>query len=136
MSVRWLEELNADSLPLAGSKIYRLAELARLDLTVPPGFVVTTEAYRDYLNDSGIEPEIDSLIASLSNARDVDALTDCAARIGELFERVPFGAALEHAIVQAYDQLCDRRAALALPVAVRSSATGEDAADASFAGQF
>lgn len=136
MTVRWLEALDAESLPLAGSKINRLPELARLGLTVPPGFVVTTEAYRAFLDASGIEREIDAQIATLADPRNVDALTACSARIAEHFEGVPLDDALTSAIETAYDELCDRRTALALPVAVRSSATGEDAADASFAGQF
>ncbi len=75
MTIRWLESLGDADLPLAGSKITRLAELARIGLTVPPGFVVTTDTFLAHLQTSG-----------LGNAIDIEV-----ARIGD-----PFGRAAIH----------------------------------------
>lgn len=136
MSITWLHDLAPTAVARAGAKLSRLAELIRAGVEVPPGFVVPTEAYRQFLESSKITPAIDAEVARIVSADDVDALTLHSERIQSLFEHAPIDAALASEISEAYETLCDRKAALALPVAVRSSATGEDAADASFAGQF
>jgi pyruvate, water dikinase len=136
MTIRWLEALDAAALPLAGSKITRLADLARAGLTVPPGFVVTTDAFLAHLAQGVLAHEIDAEVARIRDPSDVAALNTHAARIQQLVDTAPIDPAVVAAIADAYDALCDRRSALAVPVAVRSSATGEDASDASFAGQF
>ena len=68
-----------------------------------------------------------------ADPEDVDA---ASARIRELFAATPMSDALTAAIVEAYEELCLRCVDVNVPTAVRSSATGEDAADASFAGIF
>ncbi|MSR14595.1 MAG: pyruvate kinase [Gammaproteobacteria bacterium] len=136
MTVCWLESLTDDSLPLAGSKITRLAELARAGLTVPTGFVVTTHAFKTHLAGTGLAQALDAEIARIKDPHDIAVLTEHANHIQHLFDLHSLDSTLATAITEAYEELCDRRTALALPVAVRSSATGEDASDASFAGQF
>ncbi len=135
-AICWLDALTADATPLVGSKLSRLAEMHRARLQVPAGFAVTTDAYRTFLVDGDLTRAIDAEVASVRDAEDVPALEAHSARIAAMFANVPLGAPLAMAITEAYDILCDRAEAVTLPVAVRSSATGEDAADASFAGQF
>lgn len=111
-----------------GGKAANLGELVRARLPVPPGFVVTTDAYRAFVDTHGLADQIVSLVPP-----DVDA--DPAAyelaqqRIAELFADGTLGPGLTVAITTAYEQLGSP------PVAVRSSATAEDLAEASFAGQ-
>ena len=109
-----------------GAKLGRLAELAALvgsagsigrGLSVPSGFAVTVAGYRHqaaHLGLAGLAPE--------------------AARSRLLTEAVE--PALASAITAAYDELCEQHLDLGLPVAVRSSAVGEDGAATSFAGAF
>ncbi len=98
----------------AGGKGANLGELARAGFPVPPGFLITTAGYDDYVAATGIG-------AQLAAAPD-----GAAARA--LFE-APIPADLADEIRAAYRELGQG------PVAVRSSATAEDLADASFAGQ-
>ena len=135
MLVRWLEQLEPDiALATAGSKIARLAELAAIGISVPDGFVVTTAAHRAFVAGTDTASFIDAELAKIDGAP--DALEPVAAAVRAAIEAVSIPPELADAVVQAYDELCDRRTALSIPVAVRSSAMGEDAADASFAGQF
>jgi len=107
-----------DDATVVGGKAARLGELARAGLSVPPGFVLTAEAFRAFLRSCGLDqPE--------------GPVSD-----GALLERLratSWPEKLRAETDSAYEEL--RRRAGGAPVAVRSSATAEDSAGASFAGQ-
>jgi rifampicin phosphotransferase len=95
-----------------GGKAAALAELLRAGFPVPPGFVVTTDAYRSFLAANGLDRQTTDLHEAI-----------CAA---------PIPAEIELAVTGAYAELCDGDP---IAVAVRSSATVEDLPTGSFAGQ-
>ncbi len=107
-----------DDIAVVGGKAANLGELVRAGLPVPPGFVVTTDAYREVVVANGLTEAILDRAASGDGAG-IRALIEAAA--------VP--ASLRDELAVAYADLGSP------PVAVRSSATAEDLAGASFAGQ-
>lgn len=113
--------------PEVGGKATGLAALIARGFPVPPGFCVTTDAYREAVREGGLEDRIAELVKSADYH---DDNTLMSARIGELFASLTLPERVETAIRAAYEQLGDD-----VHVAVRSSATAEDLADASFAGQ-
>jgi phosphohistidine swiveling domain-containing protein len=119
--IRQFREVGREEIEIAGGKGANLGELTRAGLPVPPGFVVTTDAYRAFVEAAGIGPAIMEL-ASAGGA-------EAAERIRELFRSHPVPDELRQ-IVSAYQALGEE-----IPVSVRSSATAEDLAEASFAGQ-
>jgi len=129
--VRWFRDISLDDRPLVGGKGASLGELERAGIPVPPGFVVTTGAFEAAL--AAIDPDgtIRRRVAAL-DADDLPAVTAAAASIRERF----MGGALPERLVAevsgAYRVLATEDART--PVAVRSSATSEDSAEASFAG--
>lgn len=106
---------------VAGGKGANLGELVRAGLPVPPGFVVTTEAYREFVRATGIGPQILALATTPGE--------DSAEQIRTLFRSHDLPTALASETVAARQVLGEG------PVAVRSSATAEDLEGASFAGQ-
>ena len=126
--VSWLTELGTGDGALAGGKGANLGELLRARLPVPPGFVVTTDAYRHFVAANSLQPQIERL-AQASPPEDLTALTGAANAIGALFARAIMPPEVATAIREAYATLRGP------PVAVRSSATAEDLPGASFAGQ-
>ncbi|GAA4845172.1 hypothetical protein GCM10023403_04130 [Pseudonocardia benzenivorans] len=128
-----------EAVAAAGSKIGRLADLHRAGVEVPQGFAVTVDAYRRHCADAGLDPRIDAILAPLvadpAGPSEAEVGTASAA-IRELFVTTPMSDALVAEITEAYEELCVRCVDVNVPTAVRSSATGEDAADASFAGIF
>ena len=114
---------------VVGGKGASLARLARAGFHVPPGFHVTTSAYRDFIGRSTLHQPV---LAAMSAVDVSDAATfDAAsARICELFTGQPLPAPTAAAIAGAYASLGDDT-----PVAVRSSATVEDLPGMSAAGQ-
>lgn len=125
--VAWLEELSKDDIGLAGGKGANLGELLRAGLPVPPGFVVTSEAFMQTIEEAGICQELLDKIAT-AEVDDTAALGALAADQQVLVGKAELPPAVRQAIVAAYRHLGGG------PVAVRSSATIEDSAGASFAG--
>ena len=113
-----------------GGKGASLARMAAAGLSVPPGFHVTTAAYRRFVTENGLQEEI--LAAVLAVTADHPATLEEASRqIARLFAKSVMPDDIAEAIRQAYAELDGND----LPVAVRSSATAEDLPEMSFAGQ-
>src|SRR5829696_1906891 len=123
-----LDEIGKDDIALAGGKGANLGELSRAELPVPPGFCVTTAAYRRTVAGPDLPEAIDDALQNL-RVEDPASAEVASARIAALFEDLPLPEDLTGAIVDAYRVLGEPL------VAVRSSATKEDLPGASFAGQ-
>jgi pyruvate, water dikinase len=128
-------ELGRADVPRAGGKGASLGELIRAGIPVPPGCVVTTDAFELVLSTVDPGGRIRSAVEGL-DAGDRDAIARAAADIRAQIATAPLPGAIRDAIVRGYRALdgeSDTPGGPA-PVAVRSSATTEDGADASFAG--
>ena len=106
-----LRDVRREDVAAAGAKGANLGSLIRAGFRVPPGFVVTTTAYRDFLRSAGLR----------------------ACDPTETYERIPNAAVPDRMVEDVLDAFGDLGARA---VAVRSSGTVEDLADASFAGQY
>jgi pyruvate, water dikinase len=131
----WLTD--AHDAAVVGGKGASLGDLTRAGVAVPPGFVVTVEAFA--LAMAGIDPS-GALRAELSalDAGDLTGIAAAAARLRALVSGAPLPDDVYAAIAVGYAKLgtggSAREILINTDVAVRSSATGEDSAEASFAG--
>ncbi|HRA78414.1 MAG TPA: PEP/pyruvate-binding domain-containing protein [Burkholderiaceae bacterium] len=132
--VCWFEECLKESVPLVGGKCSSLGELIHAGVRVPPGFALTTEGYRRFMAEAGLDREVAAVLAGVDPA-DLDALEAASAQIRAAIEAQPFSTEIEDLVGEAYRKLALRCGLPAVPVAVRSSATAEDLPGASFAGQ-
>jgi len=132
--VCWFEECLKDSVPLVGGKCASLGELIHAGVRVPPGFALTTEGFRSFMAQSGLEREVSAMLARV-DATDLDALERTSASIRAAIEAHQFPIEIEDLVAECYRKLGLRCGLPAVPVAVRSSATAEDLPGASFAGQ-
>ena len=126
--IRWFDAIRVTDAALVGGKGANLGELTFAKLPVPPGFVVTAEAYRYALSSAGIDDALASVLASVDVESTAD-LTRAADQAQALINAVALPDDLLAALVEAYHRLGEN-----VRVAVRSSGTGEDASDTSFAG--
>jgi len=131
----WFEELTRKDVPIAGGKGANLGEMTRAGLPVPPGYVVTVDAYRRFYRSSGIGDEVAARLSHL-NVDDPAQLRDVSERLQGLIRRAKVPDEVRGAIVDAYRELSRRQGVEQQLVAVRSSATVEDTARFSFAGMF
>jgi pyruvate,water dikinase len=129
--IGWFADIGLHDRPHVGGKGGSLGELQRAGIDVPPGFVVKTGAFERFIRALEVQSPLRPCIESL----DPDDLAAVTARCKEIRARVE-GAELpgdvRAEISAAHTLLCEQRPNA--PVAVRSSATTEDAIDASFAG--
>ncbi|HCF2339624.1 phosphoenolpyruvate synthase [Pseudomonas paraeruginosa] len=131
-----LDKLGVHDVEHVGGKNASLGEmisnLAGAGVSVPGGFATTAQAYRDFLEQSGLNDRIHAALDAL-DVDDVSALAKTGAQIRQWVMEAEFPARLDSEIRQAFAALANGNDNLA--VAVRSSATAEDLPDASFAGQ-
>src|SRR5712692_8779174 len=126
--IRCLQAVEQNDIALVGGKAANLGMLARADLPVPPGFVILTSAYQEFLIANGIQLAIEEF-AERINPLEPDSIEQASQSIRLLIEQGTMPDELTDAIFAAYAQIGDGS------VAVRSSATAEDLPGASFAGQ-
>ena len=133
--VRWFDTLGMSDVDKVGGKNASLGEmisnLAGVGVTVPNGFATTADAFRAFLAHDGLDQRIQTALTAL-DVEDVPELVRVGADIRRWVVELPFPAALEQDMRDAYQQMSKSGPAA---VAVRSSATAEDLPDASFAGQ-
>lgn len=139
MSMPSTEQTSSYILPLdsadatvenTGGKGASLSRLARAGLPVPPGFDITTDAYRRFVEQNKLQ---DALLAALKDAQPDNpaSLEQASSRIIDLFMQGTIPDDVAQQIRDAYAHLGNGDTV----VAVRSSATAEDLPDMSFAGQ-
>ncbi|MCL7463361.1 phosphoenolpyruvate synthase [Pseudomonas sp. NW5] len=131
-----LDKLGVHDVEHVGGKNASLGEmisnLAGAGVSVPGGFATTAQAYRDFLEQSGLNERIHAALDAL-DVDDVNALAKTGAEIRQWVMDAEFPAQLDADIRHAFAEMSAGNEHMA--VAVRSSATAEDLPDASFAGQ-
>jgi pyruvate,water dikinase len=136
--VLWFDKLRMIDVSSVGGKNASLGEmisqLTQAGVRVPGGFATTAEAYRDFLAYKGLAQRIEKRLAAL-DTEDVEALAAAGAQVRGWIVETPFPSRLKEEISAAYEKMLHEAEAGDVAVAVRSSATAEDLADASFAGQ-
>ena len=134
--VLWFEEINKEDVAVVGGKSASLGEMtSRTQAPVPYGFATTAQAYRHFMDASGLGDTIAAYLNDLPDVEDGQQLRAVTAAIRQAIMASPMPADLAEAIAESYHQLADRAGEAEPFVAVRSSATAEDLPDASFAGQ-
>jgi pyruvate,water dikinase len=126
--IAWFEEIGKADIPIAGGKGANLGELTRARVPVPPGFIVTADAYSHFIKEARLTQKISSYLKAL-DPKDSDMLQDTAFRIKQMISQAAIPPGMADEIKQAYRRMHQGM------VAVRSSATAEDLPEASFAGQ-
>jgi len=127
-AIVWFHEVTRKDIPLVGGKGANLGEMTNAHVPVPPGFIVTADAYFDFLNETGITSQIRRLLEPL-DSNDSRQLQELSAAVKNVILKAAMPQSLATGIKEAYRKMGDGF------VAVRSSATAEDLPEASFAGQ-
>ena len=136
-NVLWFDEINLSHLPQVGGKNSSLGEmislLAESGISVPGGFATTSDAFWFFIKQTHLEEKINNALKDL-DVHDVLTLKKVGSQIRQWIYDAELPKELEKDFRQAYQELVKKYGDKA-SFAVRSSATAEDLADASFAGQ-
>ena len=133
-SVVWFESYWHGVKPEVGGKGASLGEMTGAGLPVPPGFALTTTAFRISKEAVNLDAELALLLTDL-DTNDTSMVEDRCRQIREAITKMPVDPQIEKELRDAYAELCRLASTDDVPVAVRSSATSEDSPDASFAGE-
>jgi pyruvate,water dikinase len=131
---RRLNELRAGDEALFGGKSASLGELLAADIPVPPGFALSTTAFHSFMEAPGLTGVISEAMAG-ARSGGVQEITSAAQTIADAMRSIPLPAELRAEIASRYAELAEAAGVSEPPVAVRSSALGEDSEEATFAGQ-
>jgi pyruvate,water dikinase len=129
--VSWFADIGLTDREHVGGKGGSLGELQRAGIPVPPGFVVRTQAFERFLEALERQSPIRAQVEALS-PDDLEAVTACSIAMRSRVEEAALPPPVREEISAAHAKLCHAEGVSA--VAVRSSATTEDAREASFAG--
>ncbi len=129
-----LDRLCSSDEPSFGGKSSRLGELLRAEIPVPPGFAIGTSALEALLTESRLEAVVARALARMRRD-DVGSIGDASRAIGDAIRSAPLPSPVRVEIAKRYRELAAQAGEDSPPVAVRSSAVGEDSRDATFAGQ-
>ena len=121
-------DIKKEDVSVAGGKGANLGEMTSAKMNVPRGFVITADAYLEFLRENGIAEIIKEKL--LEAGKDENRLLEAADYFREIIKQGKFSKETEKQIADKYKNLGE-----SVRVAVRSSATAEDLPDASFAGQ-
>ena len=127
-AVVWFNEVTKNDVPLVGGKGANLGEMTNAGIPVPPGFIITSGAYFDFLRQTKLTDRIRELLEPL-DVNDSKELQQIAAQVRQTISNAAMPPEIAKEIEQAYLKMGGGL------VAVRSSATAEDLPEASFAGQ-
>jgi len=126
--VKSFNELGKNDSPIAGGKGASLGEMTQAGIAVPSGFVILSNSFERFLEETDLNVEIDSILHSV-NQKEVHTLENASEKIKELILEAKMPKDIEKIITKEFKNLGAKY------VAVRSSATAEDGKDHAWAGQ-
>ena len=133
-----LHQVGMKELDLVGGKNASLGEmlqnLSKLGVNIPGGFVITVNAYEEFIKHNNLDEKIKTLVKQIDYSS-VESLRRAGLQIRNAIRNGRFPSALSQEIINCYYELSKTYEQEGTDVAVRSSATAEDLPDASFAGQ-
>ncbi len=148
--IKWFSEISNKDVNTAGGKGASLGEMFVHKFPVPPGFVITAQSFGIFMGQGGLKEKVNDIIKSV-DMEDTGELQKASKEIRELIEKQEMPKDLKDEIIEAYRILSSEKieekgvsqdalnilknAQEPIFVSVRSSATTEDLAEASFAGQ-
>lgn len=132
--ILWFDECDRNSVSLVGGKNANLGEMLKSGIRVPPGFAITSRAFKTYMDKENLWEVVKKETEDIS-IDDIKAVSRAGNNIRTSIMSKNIPDDMQDEITTAYYKLCEICNVENLPVAVRSSATAEDLEDASFAGQ-
>ena len=126
--IKTFNQISKSDAPIAGGKGASLGEMTRAGIPVPPGFVVLSSAFENFLESADLSVEIDSILHTV-NHKEMHTVEDASGKIKDLILKAEMPQDIKEEITKEFKKLKTKF------VAVRSSATAEDSSFAAWAGQ-
>lgn len=125
---RSFKQINKNDASVAGGKGASLGEMTQIGIPVPSGFVILSNAFGQFLKETDLNVEIDSILDNV-NLKEIHTVDDASEKIKFLILNAEMPKIIVKEIKISFKKLKTHY------VAVRSSATAEDSSSAAWAGQ-
>jgi len=102
--IGWFKDLSLNDYHFVGRKGAKLGELYNHNFPVPLGFVVTTDAFDEFLNTNNLRDSIEKIYSS-TNINELSSLKDASSNIQNVIRGAKFSEALKKSILDAYHML-------------------------------
>jgi len=126
--LRGFKNINKADVALTGGKGASLGEMTQSDIPVPDGFVILSNAFEKFLEETDLNVEIEAILDSV-NHKEIHTIESASEKIKALILQAEMPQDIAKEIQKFFKNLNSKY------VAIRSSATAEDSASAAWAGQ-
>lgn len=131
------EKIDQECVNFAGTKCANLGELMRIGMPVPPGFVVTAQAFDFFLKETGADKEMNEILKAFKGLpKSIEEYEKLSRALSQIITSNDIPKELKEAVSEGYKALSAECRMVEVPVAVRSSGCAEDLPTAAFAGQY
>jgi pyruvate,water dikinase len=123
--IYWFEELGREHNNVVGKKCANLGEMTRMGLAVPPGFAISIDLYREFINGTGIADEMSSYIGGLGELKGerIAVYEEVSEKLRGMIENAEMPPSIEERIRSYYSMLCNKTGIENVAVSVRSAGT-------------
>ncbi|MBD3248917.1 phosphoenolpyruvate synthase [Candidatus Woesearchaeota archaeon] len=140
--IKWFKDISKDDVDVVGGKGANLGEMTKAGLPIPPGFMVTAQTYKEFIEETGIKDKILDMLKNL-DVNDTGKLQKTAKEVQRVIKETEMPEEIKEEIKENYSMIGVHEKSESDDVlkgkeefvACRSSATAEDLPEASFAGQ-
>lgn len=102
-TILWLKDIQKGDSSIVGEKAAKLSELLKNNFPVPNSFVITTEAFSDYLNENGLANEIFGTIDNI-DIEDKSSVQNASNKIQNLIKKIPLSEDFKREILENYEK--------------------------------
>jgi len=123
--ILWFEEIGQEHNNIVGKKCANLGEMLRMGLPVPPGFALSIDMYKKFLQETDVGEKISSYVSDLGELKEkgIALYEDVSRTIRTMIEGQPIPETLRAEILTCYEELCNKVDICDVPVSVRSAGT-------------
>ena len=121
----WFEETGTEHNDIVGKKCANLGEMIRMGLPVPPGFAISIDMYKKFIQETEVDEKISRYVSNLGElkGKGIAIYEEVSRTIRTMIESQPIPETLRSEILTCYEQLCNKVDICDVPVSVRSAGT-------------
>lgn len=121
----WFEELGEKHNDIVGKKCANLGQMIQLGMPVPPGFAISIEMYRKFLDETGTSKEMRQYVESLGELKGsgIEIFDEVSQKLQSMIEDREMPTEVQARILQYYHRLCEKLDMKDAAVSVRSAGT-------------
>ncbi len=117
----WFDEIGEEHNDIVGKKCANLGVMAQMGMPVPPGFAISLDVYKRFIEETGADEEISRYIYGLGELKHIGQFDEASRTLHTIIESKEIPKSIKEDISSYYQALCSHVGSVDIPVSVRSS---------------